>query len=532
MPYSKVPDHPDCDAGEIAVVKDSTGEVMGCHETEASADDQIAALHASESETNMADSNIIFATSALVRRDISLDTRALIDTAIDNHALDPAIFEERDPYFWPAEISSIRLDSYYTWMKPSTLRNFVEDAQAGVSFQDSHKTRQLGFGRSLDARLDEMDDVEAQRTHSPVPIAETMMPDDIDPLRVLASFYTLRGLNLNGTNTDDYINGMRAGIVRDVSVGFYGARFVCDICGLDLFDWDCSHFPGLRYEVSVGDEETIEAVATAGVEGARLAEVSAVYDGATPGAGILKAERASEAGEVDPEQARVLERHYRIKLPASRHRYAGWEKNEETDGDRPERKPATKDREVPMSDEQTDTIFRDAFRFIRGQLAEHGHVDNEAGVDTVKRAVRSLVVDEAAAGETLARFGSIDDVDMTEVTVSRGVDVLAGEVRRLRPLAEDGEQYRADLIDEAIREGVRANGDEFNQDLFRSQFENADLDFIKEMREMWTKQGDEQFADTGRLSKDGEEGGDTEPPDTKKEEEARKPRMPADAHRA
>jgi len=45
MPWSKTTDHEECDG--IAVVKDSTGEVEGCHETEQEANDQLAALNAS-----------------------------------------------------------------------------------------------------------------------------------------------------------------------------------------------------------------------------------------------------------------------------------------------------------------------------------------------------------------------------------------------------------------------------------------------------------------------------------------------------
>lgn len=48
MPYSKVEDHDECGDGEIAVVKDEDGEVMGCHATEEAADDQIAAIEANE----------------------------------------------------------------------------------------------------------------------------------------------------------------------------------------------------------------------------------------------------------------------------------------------------------------------------------------------------------------------------------------------------------------------------------------------------------------------------------------------------
>lgn len=48
MPYSVTQDAQDCDG--YAVVKDGDGEVMGCHETEADANDQIAAIEASEDE--------------------------------------------------------------------------------------------------------------------------------------------------------------------------------------------------------------------------------------------------------------------------------------------------------------------------------------------------------------------------------------------------------------------------------------------------------------------------------------------------
>jgi len=51
MPWSKVDESEvkACSADQIAVVKDSDGTVEGCHDTEESADDQLAALNASES---------------------------------------------------------------------------------------------------------------------------------------------------------------------------------------------------------------------------------------------------------------------------------------------------------------------------------------------------------------------------------------------------------------------------------------------------------------------------------------------------
>jgi nitrate reductase cytochrome c-type subunit len=46
MPYSVVSNHPDCEG--YAVVKTDNNEVMGCHKTQAQAEDQLTAINISE----------------------------------------------------------------------------------------------------------------------------------------------------------------------------------------------------------------------------------------------------------------------------------------------------------------------------------------------------------------------------------------------------------------------------------------------------------------------------------------------------
>lgn len=56
MPYSKQSNHPQCPTAKpVAVVKDATGEVMGCHANDEDADAQIAALYANEPMTKALD---------------------------------------------------------------------------------------------------------------------------------------------------------------------------------------------------------------------------------------------------------------------------------------------------------------------------------------------------------------------------------------------------------------------------------------------------------------------------------------------
>ena len=56
------------------------------------------------------------------------------------HIVDPTILDERELFAWQATVSNSNLDSYYTRMHESSLRNFVEDAKAGLSFMNSHRT--------------------------------------------------------------------------------------------------------------------------------------------------------------------------------------------------------------------------------------------------------------------------------------------------------------------------------------------------------------------------------------------------------
>jgi hypothetical protein len=92
---------------------------------------------------------------------------------------------------------------------------------------------------------------------------------------------------------------------------------------------------------------------------------------------------------------------------------------------------------------------------------------------------------------------------------------LATEVEELRPLrervrelersAEDGVQYRKDLIADALAEGVRAYGPTFAQETYRPILETAGLDVIKRMRDDWRRMADQQFAG-GRHTVDGTDG--------------------------
>src|SRR5688572_3320672 len=77
--------------------------------------------------------------------------------------LDAAILEEHPPYFFRGEISSTRLDSYYTHMLLSSLQNYAREAAAGVGFLPSHDHQHLPIGGSLTGELSEQPEVSIVR---------------------------------------------------------------------------------------------------------------------------------------------------------------------------------------------------------------------------------------------------------------------------------------------------------------------------------------------------------------------------------
>jgi len=336
-----------------------------------------------------------------------------------------------DAFQWQAEISSDRLDSYYTHMAESTLRNFANDAQTGVPFLDSHNNRQLGYGHSYVGRFE---------------------PGDVS--RVVAEFYTVPGIRFSGgqtyASTDDFIRAMKAALVRDVSVGFHGGDIICDICGNSFYDWrSCDHWPGVEY--TVGDEGDEKVTSTFTIDDASLSEVSGVYDGATPGAMIDRARWQVEKGVMSPRAAIFLERRYRINLPG-RMTWPGVNIPSTNPTERSE-----------IMERDTENILSEVWDICRNAGAPEEH-------DTALSAV----------------------------------NWLAGEAERLRPLADEGRQYRSDLIEDALAEGVRAMGDQFPAETYRGMLKRAGLESIKALRDQWAAMAARQLPG-GRQTTDTDE---------------------------
>lgn len=407
-----------------------------------------------------------------------------------NHAVDDDL-TEADFFFWRAVISNSRLDSYYTRMAENSLRRYAKDATDGVSFQDSHKTFVLPIGRSFNGIFE----------------AEGNPAEEFP--RVIADFYTVRGLKLGDVSTDDFIKGVKVGIAKDVSIGFKeaeGFQYTCSICGLDLFDYDCRHIPGVEYDVSENAQEdpsnndgNARALCFAWVENAALSEVSAVYDGATPSAMIVKATREMRAGRMRSDVAQFLERRFRINLRADdKSTVRGFNNQQEKESE-----------EMSVKTNQNNNNADE-------QNREEGQTGQPPIFDSIE--VRNVALRLGLAG-----------VD-ANTSLPDALRKLEAEVVSLRKDAEIGREAKSALIEETIVEEVRAFGNDVNKEDSRATLNVLSMSQIRNMRDKFKRIADAEFP-KGRQSQDanetkpeGEEKpegeGNNEEPDVNKTEES------------
>lgn len=442
----------------------------------------------------------VFSFPAALQPPLSTQSAAdahLLELAKSRGAADPTIFDEYAPYFWRAEISSNRLDSYYTQMQPSTLRNFADAANQGVSFLNSHNSRELGLGYSLTGEF-----IGAQNNGIS---------------RVIADFYTIPGIQLGSVSTDNFIKGVRSGLIRDVSVGFHGGQYVCSICARDMMvDYQCNHYPGLRYEVKdpTGYATLVsDRLCVAAIENGQLSEVSAVYDGATPSAMISRATEAARDGRLTERQVSLLEQQYRMRLP--------------------EKRATIQVPAIPSTGTVTistsGTSVTNGTTYIRGDsqyspLVTSGtnttandtpSPDTEAptgdkanaGVEEIEKEEITMVIDEkeheavvterntllAQRDELNLQVRALGDENARLQPLRDEITTLRQRVLELEPKARDGELYRENLIADTLAEGVRAFGETFDADAYKTLLNGVTLDIVKRMHADWRKVGDQLF---------------------------------------
>lgn len=438
----------------------------------------------------------------------SFDTDKLIDLA-KAKAFNSDRFTSNPPFFWRSEISSDRVDSYFTRMHESTLRAFADAATEGVSFQYSHDWKKLGLGKSLLGSFERISGKTSRKKASPD--ANQMAKDIEATMRTVVDFYTVPGLKMNDQMaTDDFILGVETGLLFDVSVGFYAGSVKCGICGGEMYNgwfgiWgkDCNHFPGETYAVmdKNGNETGERQLCYAWIYDGSLSEVSQVYDGATPSAGHLKAELWANNNLADGQRIRSLETLYRTKLPGGAYQVSVAERKTGDD----EMKVTGKTR-ATRDDDPTPKVDdienpEDLSDTIDGTTVDDPAVPNpdpDTNTDDTDGTTDETEDERAMLDDLQARFGpqgitlagsARETIEFLATTVvERGKRIKA-----LEPDAKAGAAYRNTLIATGHRDGTAALGDTYDKEMYEGIFRDLSIEKLEKMVADFTKRADARF---------------------------------------
>ena len=299
--------------------------------------------------------------------------------------------DDDDKYWIRIKASNGELDLHNSIIDPKTsLKNFEKEAKTdpGVALKDHHGYKSFGYGRSANAVL-------------------------TDTNELMIDFFILKNMeysdsSLQFKSSELLIRAIEHDLVNQGSVGFFGAREICNLCKLPIrrysyWDWDapegerCSHKMGKEYDVGDGKMEA----ATYTVYDAHLKEVSLVEFGSNRQTSIDKKREMRSFME-----------------------------------------------ELLMTDQEWITKLRDVLEIPDIRSTD----EPDAVVETLE----------------------------TEVTGLRSkVEEQKDEIADLQTDAEDGKAYRQARLDEAIKQGNRAYGDDFDEDYHREYYGSLPLEKLE-----------------------------------------------------
>ncbi|MCE2416702.1 hypothetical protein J4G07_22220 [Candidatus Poribacteria bacterium] len=342
----------------------------------------------------------------------------LLPVMIGTRAMHDDLPEDDDDKYWVRiTASNAELDRHNSIMDPkTTLKNFEADAKSalGVALKDHHAWRSFGYGRSSDAQL-------------------------TDKNELLIDFFILRNMEYNGsglyfTSSEQLIRAIENDLVNQASVGFYGAREICNLCNLPIrrysyWDWEperegqCTHKMGKIYEDKNGKMKP----ATYTVYDARLKEVSLVEFGSNRKTSIDTKREFDELGRHIETLCRTTSK--------------------------------TCMEEFLMTDQEWITKLRDALEIPTVKSTD----EPDAVVQKLQEEVTTLRSDLETEKDKIAT--------MTETHKT--------ELAALEADAEDGKAYRQARVDEAIKQGNRAYGDDFDEEYHREYYSDMPLEKLE-----------------------------------------------------
>jgi hypothetical protein len=387
-------------------------------------------------------------------------------------------------------VGDMLIPNRYIQIHKSLLQVFKQDAQNGIAFMLDHPwagffTRPkpaLVYGRTFDAVLKKSQGVEGEAW------------------ALYADHYIVRGKEKDGISTDSIIADIEDGTLFDTSIGWGADNYECSICGNDIRNYlKCEHWPGKTYEV---DGEQLLCYIIAKPPGF-LMENSGVFAGAYPTAGMLsqvsdEVQKEGYIEVVDLKQAPLDAKLFHVYSANKGSLATFMRQNNSPDkkllafsaasenslkGDKGMSGNANENDLKTYTQEEVDTLVKEAVEKEQAAYKE------------------ALAAVQSASGGTAQPAADPPKVFMTQeqANTTLGKEYSA---ETILTFAKEGIDHHAEVVDEALAWGVRAQGNDFPAETWKSTFSTMGTKAIKDIMATFKSQA-EQGIPAGRQSEAG-----------------------------
>ena len=338
---------------------------------------------------------------------------------------------------------------------------------------------------------------------------EGELTQDGDKVQLDGSMFMPKGARtyIGDFTTDDISQQIDAGILHDSSVSVTWGFSECSICHNDIRDYEqCRHWPGRTYKDD-GEEVLCTIIAKPAPpprqDNSMMIENSIVCAGAYPDAGVLSAKQNEPSGKtgklnfnniadlklvnkdapvfcclsstsatfhVEGESKRdpsELDQLYHLMYQESE-LPEGWTKAKLAQKHKENVKALLDAGHVHTLRDALDGTLPDTLK----AKSVKGSEEKLAMTDEEKLAFDTAMTENAKLKTDLAE----KDGKITE---------LVAKIEELTSQAELGKKYREDVIKDALKSGVREQGNDFQEELYAKMFESLSIDEIKALGQKW-----------------------------------------------
>lgn len=342
---------------------------------------------------------------------------------------------------------------------------------------------------------------------------EGELVQDGDKVQLDGTMYMIKNTKtyIGNFTTDDISQQIDAGILHDSSVSIAWDFSECSICHNDIRDYEqCKHYPGRYYDVDGGAQRALCTVIAKPappprVDNSMMIENSIVCAGAYPDAGVIGFSQNGESKPSDKGNMINLNNIADIKLVKKdvpvfcslSSTSATFHVASEHIRDASELHQIYHDmyhmEELP--DGWTKAKLSQKHKEVVKELLDAGH--NHFMLDALDGTLNdSLKAKSKKGSDNAVDFEKqieelktqLADKETILATKDSEIAELRTKIEELTPQAELGKKYREDIIEQALKSGVRAQGNEFKEDVYRKMFSSLTVDEIKEMGEAWEQE--------------------------------------------